>query len=422
MGYLNLPNIVTTMFGKGKGRPMPKLKNQVPKYCRDRNQAFSWYNGRRIFHGAWGTPEAKKNYKRFLAALEENPDLPLQTGKGGGALIAELANGFLKHIESQMDKSHVTHFKLAIGYLVDIYGDIPVDEFSPKKLKVCRNQMVKTGKLCRRMVNDYANRIVRIFSWGVEEELVKADIVTALREVKSLRKGSPGTFDNPPREAVGEDVIRQTLPFLAPVVAAMVIVQWLTGCRPSEIFKMRVRDIDRSRKNGLWYYTPESHKTEEHIGKKSSPLGKPEQELIAPYLEGKEPEEAVFSPRIAVRERAAQARARRKSPLTPSQLARQERQNVGEFYDKDSYRRAVEYGIKKGNRHGQSIPHWTPYLLRNAAATEIELEHGLDAAQAQLGHTTADMTKRYSAAQLKQREKLARERRNPFATAGGESD
>jgi integrase len=73
--------------------------------------------------------------------------------------------------------------------------------------------------------------------------------------------------------------------------------------------------------------------------------------------------------------------------------------------------------IKKGNKvlpKDQQIPHWSPYLLRNSAATAIELEHGLDEAQAQLGHTSANMTKRYSKAQLKQREKLAHSRVNPF--------
>jgi integrase len=74
-----------------------------------------------------------------------------------------------------------------------------------------------------------------------------------------------------------------------------------------------------------------------------------------------------------------------------------------------------DFLLTKGNRHGQKIPHWTPYLLRNSAATAIELEHGLDKAQAQLGHTSANMTKRYSRAQLKQREHLALNRRNPFA-------
>jgi len=82
------------------------------------------------------------------------------------------------------------------------------------------------------------------------------------------------------------------------------------------------------------------------------------------------------------------------------------------------YRKAVEHAIMKGNKtlpEEQLIPKWTPYQLRHAAATAIELEHGLDEAQAQLGHTSANMTKRYSKAQLMQREKLARKRHNPFA-------
>ena len=216
---------------------MPKLTNRIPKKCRDRNQCFSWHQGKRIYHGKWGSPEAEVNYKRFKAALLENPDLSLRED-GDGVVVAELADEFLKHIVSQVDESHVTHFKIAVGFLVEVYGELAVNEFSPKKLKVCRDQMVrakrlcrKTGKpvkrLCRRMINDYTHMIVRIFSWGVEEELVKADIVTALREVKSLRKGVNGTFDNPPREAVPEWVIAVTLPFLAPVVAAMVVVQCL---------------------------------------------------------------------------------------------------------------------------------------------------------------------------------------------------
>ena len=408
-----------------------QTKLKEPKLCEDRGRFFVWFGGKRYYFTAKGRADAEVKRKQFLANIWLGNDVtPPKVGRGsplvkecggsspqgietGDALIAELADGFLDSIESQMDKNEYLLFKYAVGYLVEAYGELAVNEFSPKKLKSCRSQMVKTKKLCRRMVNDYTGRIKRIFAWGVEEELVSPSVYDAIRVVKILPKGSPGTFDNPPREAVPEWVIAATLPFLPLVVAAMVMVQYLTGMRPSEVFNMRVGDIDQSRDNGLWYYSPK-HKTEEHIGEKPIPLGQPEQKLIAPYLEGKKPEAAVFSPRQAVKERAAEERARRKSPLTPSQLARTQRQNIGEFYDKDSYRRAVEYAIAKGNRHGVEIPHWSPYLLRNSAATAIELEHGLDEAQAQLGHTTADMTKRYSAAQLKQREKLAHSRVNPF--------
>ena len=60
--------------------------------------------------------------------------------------------------------------------------------------------------------------------------------------------------------------------------------------------------------------------------------------------------------------------------------------------------------------------------MRNSAATVIEQEIGLDEAQALLGHRKADQTRRYSKAQLKIREKLARNRRNPFETDGQDKD
>ena len=202
----------------------------------------------------------------------------------------------------------------------------------------------------------------------------------------------------------------------------MVIVQRLTGCRPNEIYKMRVGDIDTTRGDGLWYYVPNSYKTSVFVGKIVFPLGKPEQELIAPYLEGKSSEQAVFSPATAIAERNAEKRANRKTKVSPSQAARDEKRAMkssrySEFYDHRSYRQAILHAITKGNKtlpDGEQIPHWYPYLLRNSAATATELEHSDEDAQALLGHKTVNMTKRYSKTQLKRREVMARNRRNPF--------
>jgi integrase len=389
--------------------------------CRDRNQAISWYNGKRIIHGVWDSHDAKKSYKRFIAALLENPILPLQNSKVGEVLVSELAAGFLGYLESQKtDKTDFLHFKRALGFLIETYGELTVNEFSPKKLKVCRGQMVKAGSLCRTMINKHTDRIVRVFAWGVEEEFVPTNIVAALREVKGLQKGEQGTFDNPPRQEVPDEVIQRTLPFMSPTVRTMVKLQRITGMRPSEVYRMTAGEIDQNRDNGLWYYTPEIHKTEEHIGKKVIPLGTPEQELLAPYLVDKKPTEAVFSPRTAMREWYSERRANRKTKISPSQTARNKARakknvdNVGEFY---SYRKAVENAITKGNKalpDSEKIPHWTPYQLRHAAGTAAEKTGGLDQAQALLGHKTANVTKRYAHAQLAIAESMARNRQNPF--------
>ena len=286
--------------------------------------------------------------------------------------------------------------------------------------------MVNVGTLCRKSVNDYVRRIISIFAWGVEEETVNPIVVHALREVKALQKGEPGTFDNPPRQEVSDDVVKRTLPFMSPTVAAMTQVQRLSGMRPSEIYRMTVEDIDQTRDTELWYYVPKSHKTERFIGEKPIPLGKPEQELIAPYLVGKKASEAIFSPKTAILEHFAARRASRKTKIQPSQLERDRRNasnpsgRAGDFYDNNSYRTAISHAIQKGNRAGEEIPAWTPYMLRHAAGTDAEKTGGLDHAQALLGHKTANVTKRYAHGQLAIASQMARERKNPFADASEE--
>jgi integrase len=157
-----------------------------------------------------------------------------------------------------------------------------------------------------------------------------------------------------------------------------------------------VGDIEQGQDPNLWYYTLERHKTQKHIGKKIIPLGALEQKLIAPYLEDKTADQAIFSPRQAMEERGVQ-------------------NEVGDFYDKDSYRRAIVYAIKKGNKSGRAIPHWTPYQLRHATATELteRIALGREVAREKLGHTKVEMTKRYTqGAELTIAEELARKRQS----------
>ena len=167
---------------------------------------------------------------------------------------------------------------------------------------------------------------------------------------------------------------------------------------------MRAGKIDTDSDPELWLYHLSQHKTKGKIKrKKIIPLSKLEQELIAPYLVGKKATEAVFSPRTAYTERHPTRQA------VPKQYS--------EFYNKDSYRQAVEYAIQKGNKtlpEEEQIPYWTPYQIRHTAATAMELEAGFDEAQTLLDHERPDTTARYTHARLKKLKALARNRRNPF--------
>ena len=410
---------------------MPKLQKRPPKYCKMNKYAVVYYHGRPHYLGLHGSPESKVAYARFVAELQANPTVfPLKGEKQ--VLVRVLTATFLDHAKANIDPISYGHVRtVVLDFLDKLFGDnTSVDDFTPRYLKLVRKEMIQSGRFCRRTVNDYIFRIIAIFAWGVENDLVQESTWRALKIVKSLRKGEEGTFDNEERQPISDDVIRRTLPFMPPTLRAMVQLQRILGMRPNEIFKMRVGDIDTTQNNGLWYYVPGSYKTSRFVGKIVFPLGKPEQELIAPHLVGKAPEAAVFSPRAAMAERGADRRANRKTKMSPSHVAKDKARAAkpspySEFYNRDSYRNAIAHAIAKGNKvlpDGGKIPHWFPYQLRHAAATDAELAHSDADAQALLGHRTVNMTKRYSKAQLIQREKLARNRQNPFETRSGDRE
>jgi integrase len=93
-----------------------------------------------------------------------------------------------------------------------------------------------------------------------------------------------------------------------------------------------------------------------------------------------------------------QARRRRK-PKRPKR----------DHYDTDSYRRAIEYGLKKAKKVKVEIAYWHPHQLRHNRGTEVRKKYGIEAAQVALGHARADVTQVYAEKNLEMAMKIARE-------------
>ena len=165
-----------------------------------------------------------------MSALNITCDLPSKT-EIPAYQVGDVLTAFLDHAKWSFPAEQYGHFRLAAKWVLKSgYGDCPVNEFTPKKLKAVRENMIKGGTLCRKQINAYKNYIIRFFRWAGEEEMLdKPDVVTALRCVRNLRKGEFGTRDNPKTVGVPYDVVLRTLPFLLPIIQAMVRGQSLFG-------------------------------------------------------------------------------------------------------------------------------------------------------------------------------------------------
>ena len=388
---------------------MPKLNNinRLPKMCRDRNRAFSWHKGKRIYHGTWRTPEADENYKRFLDRLRKNPDDPLQdagasvgsTAATSSTLVSELCDAFLKHAKKTKGAGDYRNYITACTALMQ-YSALTTEEFDSYLLLQIQDGFVKAG-YARDYCNKLVNFIISIFRWGEPRRLVPKGKRGELRAVEPLRYGQ-AQRESKEREDIAREIVERTLPFLLPVYRAIIRILLLTGARPSEILRLKVGDIDRSNPK-IWVYRPVQHKTARKKKHRTLVFGAKEQAILLPYMDKKDQNSAVFAPADAIAERKAVQRASRKTSVQPSQQRRDEHRKrhpnprIKGHFSSNTVGCALKAAIEKANRKlspDKTIPSWTLYQLRYSFISEMVEQHDENIVALMVGHTDEKMIRK----------------------------
>jgi integrase len=415
---------------------MPRSSRKVPSYCLHKasGQAVVRSDGQDVYLGPYGSPESHRRYQAVVAewrarhaaavAAETVPTVAPRAFLTIAELVARYREFALQYYSFEGQPTREFNcMKYALRPLRKLYGDHLAAEFGPVALKALRQHLIDQG-LCRKLINNRINRINRVrrfFKWAVSEELIPAAVYEALRTVDGLRYGKTTARESAPVRPVDDATVDATLPFVSPVVAAMIRIQRQTGMRPNEVVQMRLCDIDRSQ--DVWIYEPGQHKNRWRGHRRLVPLGPQAQAILEPFLN--RPAEAfLFSPRESEawrnEQRASQRKPDRKTKIYPCELKARERRKAaarrrvsrrpkGDQFTVASYRRAITYGIQKANRQGLPIPHWHPHQLRHTRATELRRAYGVEAAQVALGHARADVTEIYAERNLKLAEKIALE-------------
>ena len=378
---------------------MPRPKNPVPTYRlhKQSGQAIVTVNvngvRKDMLLGRYDSSESKVEYQRVLADLAAGR---IAASAPTDLTVNELCLRFWTHAQDYYrdadgrPSSEITSLKYAIRAFREHCGDRPAREFGPLALKAVREQMVKKG-WARPTVNDHCGRVKRIVRWAVENELLPADRWEALRAVRGLTAGRTSAPEPDPVLPVDEADYRAALPFVRPQVRALLELLALTGMRPGEACRIRPCEIDT--RAAVWVYRPSRHKTK-HKGKsREVQLGARAQGLLKAFAPEK-PDQFYFSPARAEAERLAEARAKRKTRVQPSQMNRKNKhptRQPGERYSTHG----VEVAVKRACDRAK-VPHWHPNQLRHLYGTAVRERYGLDAAQALLGHARASTTEIYA--------------------------
>jgi integrase len=349
--------------------------------------------GRDHYLGRYGSEEAEAEYRRLLGEYLSGG---FRAGAGASDLtVNELADEYLKFADNYYVKNGVPSKEPEdIGYanrpLRQLYGHTLAAEFGPIRLKAVRQAMIDAD-LCRNEINKRIGKLIRMFKWGVAEELIPGSVFHALQAITGLRRGRSGVRESPPVKPVPIEFVEAIRPHVSRQVWAMIQLQLYTAGRPGEICIMRSCDIDTGGRT--WVFTPAVHKTEGYDKPRRIYLGPRAIEVLRGWLRP-DLEAYLFSPAEAMAEKRAEQRRNRKTPVQPSQRNRKKsrpKKQPGERYDTDSYRRAIDYGCKLAG-----VPKWHPHQLRHNAGTLLRREFNIDVARAVLGHSGPTITERYA--------------------------
>lgn len=399
-------------------------KNSVPAYRPHKatGQARVIIAGKTYYLGKYGSEESQEKYGRLIAEWKASnrtaaPKLPtskLSTSQPG-ILIVELVNAYWKWAQgyylkdgTPTDQQHVV--ALAMREIKRTYSLTPAEAFGPLALRAVQQQMIDSGKT-RGVINQYTGIIKRMFKWAASHEMLPVTAFQGLATVPGLKRGRTTAREPAPIMPVDDATVEATLEHLPQVIADMVRLHRLIGCRPGEVCGLRPCDVDST--GEVWTYTPESHKTEHHGRQRKIFIGPKAQGLLRPYLL-RDKTAHCFAPVDSERKRRADQRKRRKTRVQPSQVNRAKAKptwKLRDRYDKDGYCRAIVRAADKSDAAAKKqaaidgitliegarlIRRWHPNQLRHCVATSIRKQFGIEAAQTVLGHSKANVTEIYA--------------------------
>ncbi|MGP0067063.1 MAG: tyrosine-type recombinase/integrase [Isosphaeraceae bacterium] len=350
-----------------------------------------------------------------------------------GPLVKDLVLAYLEHATGYYKgpdgrpTPELQNLIDALRPVLRLYSNLPAVDFGPLSLMAVREEMIRSG-LARGTANARIHRVRRCFKWAASVEKIPASVHQGLLTVEALKRGRTDAPESDDVKPVATEVIEATLPHLNRVVAAMVRVQLLTGCRAGDVMTMRGCDLTPGEPN--WVYRPEHHKTEWRGKERVIPLGPRAQEIVKQFLKP-DTQAYLFDPRDVVAEMHARRGLGRKSRPTPSETARRKAkpgQGHADRYDRRTYRQAIVRACDRAFPHptlsrkrnltveqGRELKawrkghRWSPLQIRHTAGTAARARFGLEGAQLLLGHSRADVTQLYAETNMKRAHEIAAE-------------
>ena len=380
-----------------------------PGYCLHKSSGRAYVNlgGRTFYLGEYGSDESRERYAALKAEWLVNRNAAKFSGDVGGPTMASVALAYLDHAEAYYGPgTELENLKLSIVPISTLYANLPASVFGPLEYRAVRQWWLdrpgrkrkgssEPSKLSRQYINSQMKRLTRIVKWAVGQGTIPPSVHQAVKCVDPLKRGRSTAPEAEPVLPIDVATVEKTCGYLPPMIADMVRLQLLLGCRPGELCGLKPGDVHRG--GEVWEIRLSDHKGAWRGKSRTIYVGPKAQRILSKYLL-RGADRFCFSPREATDQRLAAKAAARTTPPScgnvpgSNRKARPKRQ-PGDFYTTQSYGKAIRYAAIRAK-----VEPWAPNRLRHSRATEIRAQFGLEAASSILGHSEITVTQVYAEA------------------------
>lgn len=345
------------------------------------NTARVRHKGRDYSLGPWGSTESHRRYAELLLRLAgaEPPAQSSQAGQPPPAKVWTIAEAVARWAAEESPRydpvgGEAANMQAALNHLLRVAATKPCADLDAELLETVRQEM-RTRNLCAGTINARIGRIRRAWKWIERKKMAPRGSSAGLALLPAIAANDHRYRHQPKRRAATWEELEAVRARCGPVVSAMLLFQWWTGCRSGEVRRARVGEIGTS--GEVWLYRPTKHKTSWKGLTRVVMVGPQARAVVEPWLAGKGPEDFVFPSIWGGGWNAG-------SVLFP--------RTGSKGYTIHAYARAVRRAANKAG-----LPGWSAYMCRHAVKQRVAREMGLDAARIYLGHSSISQTAEYSA-------------------------
>lgn len=351
-----------------------KSSNRIGKMIRQKRNNGKDYAVVRIridnkpktfYLGLWGSEKAEAEYRRLAREYYSESRTPIPLSQE--PKLYDVYQAFVDELDTKNDESDKRCYLSSIWYAMQILPNIPCKELEIKHLIMYQDYLVriandtceekrneqgmliqrKKGVWSRQNVNRLFKYHKTVLKFGANKGLIPYGFLYALQNVKAVMQ-QPSLKETEAIQAVSDEDVLKTLPFMDNQTADMVLLIRGAVMRPIECCRLRLCDLDTS---GDCWAGHVKGKTDWRGYNRFIAFSRQETEILKKWSAGKKSDEYIFSP--------------------PGENRMWLVTNLG---------RHVKKAIELANKAGMNVKPWTLYQLRHTGYTSNAVQYGAETA------------------------------------------